>query len=229
MFIPVAKVLAEASGGLYSMKILHVVANPKPADESVSKQVTEAFFQALRKAGCSARVTSVDLYKDPPPFYTYDTYRRFWYPVFQMDYKPSAAEKKAARYALKHGKLFNEADVLVITTPMWNFAVPGILKAWMDQVMSPGLTFTMGPAGVVALHKMKKVVVLAACGGAYDPEDRRNNLTHQIKAMFGFARVREVDVAMADGQNPFFYKDCAQRKDKAIQTAKALAQKLAAL
>ena len=211
------------------MKILHVVANPKPADESVSKQVADAFFQTLKKARGSASIKKIDLYKDPPPFYTYDAYRHFWYPVFQMDYKPSAAERKAARYAVKHGKLFNETDVLVITAPMWNFAVPGILKAWMDQVMSPGLTFTIGPAGVVALHKMKKVVVLAASGGAYDPEDRRNNLTHQIKAAFSFARIPDVDVAMADGQNPFFYKDCLQRKDKAIQTAKALAQKLASL
>jgi len=211
------------------MKILHVVANPKPAVESVSNQVTEAFFQALKKARCSASIKKIDLYKDPPPFFSYDAYRHFWNPVFQMDYKPSGAEKKAARYALKHGRLFNEADVLVITTPMWNFTVPGILKAWMDQVMAPGLTFTIGPAGVVALHKMKKVVVLAASGGAYDPEDRRNNLTHQIKAAFSFIRVPEAEVAMADGQNPFFYKDCAQRKDKAIQTAKALAQKLAAL
>ena len=212
------------------MRILHVVANPKPAEESVSKQITEAFFQALKKTRCLASIKKIDLYKDPPPFYTYDTYRNFWYPVFQMNYKPSAAEKKAARYAMKHGKLFNESDVLVITAPMWNFGVPGILKAWMDQVMCPGLTFTIGPAGVVALHKMKKVIVLAASGGAYDPEDWRNNLTRQIKAAFSFVRVpAEVDVVMADGQNPFFYKDCTQRKDKAIQTAKALAQKLAAL
>ncbi len=85
------------------------------------------------------------------------------------------------------------------------------------------------PAGVVALHRLKRVIVLAASVGAYDPEDRRNNLTHQIKAAFGFIRVTGVDVACADGQNLFFYKDCGQRKEKAIQTAKALAQKLAAM
>lgn len=211
------------------MKILHVVANPKPTAESGSKQVTEAFFEALKRAGCRATVKKVDLYRDPPPFFTYDEYRRFWYPVFQMDYKPSAAEKKATRYAVKHGKLFNEADVLVITTPMWNFTVPGILKAWMDQVLSPGLTFTIGPAGVVALHKIQRVIVLTASGGAYDPDDRRNNLTYQVKTAFGFVGVEAMDVAWADGQNPFFYKDCVQRKAKAIQTAKALAQKLAAM
>jgi FMN-dependent NADH-azoreductase len=211
------------------MKILHVIANPKPAGESVSKQVTEAFFEALKKARCRAIVKKVDLYRDPPPFYTYDEYRNFWYPVFQMDYKPSAAEKKAAKYAVKHGKLFNDADVLIITAAMWNFTVPGILKAWIDQVLSPGLTYTIGPAGVVSMHKIRKVILLTASGSAYDPEDRRNNLTHQIKSAFGFVRIADVDVAWADGQNPFFYKDCSQRKDKAIQIAKALAQKLAAM
>lgn len=211
------------------MNILHIVADPKPTDESMSKQVTDAFFAALKKARCRATIKKVDLYRDPPPFYDYAEYRHFWYPVYQMDYKPSAAEKKASRYALRHGKLFNNADVLVITTPMWHFTVPGILKAWMDQVLSPGLTFTIGPAGVVALHKIQRVIVMAASGGAYDPEDRRNNFTHEIKSALGFIRVGEMDVAWADGQNTFFYKDCAQRKDKAIQTAKALAQKLASM
>jgi FMN-dependent NADH-azoreductase len=210
------------------MKVLHVIANPKPTAESTSKQVTDAFFASLKKARCHATVREVDLYRDQPPFYTYEEYRHFWYPVFQMNYKSSAAEKKAARYALRHGKLFNDADVLVITAPMWNFSIPGILKAWMDQVLCPGLTFTIGPAGVVALHAVKRVILLTSSGGAYDPEDRRNNLTSEIKAAFGFVRIPEVDVAWADGQNTLFYKDCAQRKDKAIQTAKALAQKLAA-
>ena len=211
------------------MKILHIVANPKPTAESASKQVTDAFFQALAKARCAARVKKVELYRDLPPFYTYEEYRHFWNPVLQMNYRPSAAEKKAARYAVKHGRLFNEADVLVLTTPMWNFTVPGILKTWMDQVLSPGLTFTIGPAGVVALHKIRKVIVLASSGGAYESEDRRNCLTHQIKAAFGFVLIHDVDVAWADGQNPFFYKDYVQRRDKAVQTAKALAQKLAAM
>jgi FMN-dependent NADH-azoreductase len=114
------------------MNILHVIANPKPTAEANSKQLANAFFNALKEVNPSASVTSVDLNANPPPFYSYDVYRCFWYPVFDASYKPSDKEKAAVRYALDQCRLFNQADVLVLTTPMWNFSVPGILKAWME-------------------------------------------------------------------------------------------------
>ena len=101
------------------MKILHIIANPKPAEEAASKQVTVAFLNALQACGTGIDITTVDLYREPPPFYAYEAYRHFWYPVFQPDYVPSDAEKEAAAYALKQGALFNQADVLVQVEPFY--------------------------------------------------------------------------------------------------------------
>jgi len=210
-----------------AVNILHVIANPKPLKESASKAVSEEFISVVRsRGGSKVRISAVDLYRSPPPFYSYDVYRYFWYPVFDPDYAPTAREKKAAMYALKQGRLFNAADVLVLTTPMWNFGPPAILKAWMDQVLAPGLTFRIGPGGVEPLHRISRIILLCASGGAYGAGDARNCLVPMVKAAFGFIGIREVEAAWADGQNSFFYKDSALRKTKAIQTAKALAQKL---
>ncbi len=209
------------------MNVLHVVANPKPLKESACREVSAEFFSVIRaKWGRRARIYQVDLCKSPPAFYNYELYRYFWYPVFNADYVPSAKEKKAAQYALRQGRLFNSADVLVLTTPMWNFGPPAILKAWIDQVLAPGLTFRIGPGGVEPLHKITKVIVICSSGGAYEADDRRNCLIPMLKAAFGFVGIKEFEVAWADGQNVLFYKDSALRKSKAVQTAKALAQKL---
>ena len=205
------------------MNILHVIANPKPLAESASKQVTESFLGAL---GDNFKVTTLDLNENPPPFYSYPVFRYFWYPVFQPGYESTDDEKKAAQYALQEGAKLNAADILVLTTPMWNFSVPAILKAWMDQVVSPGLTFSIGPGGVKPLHKLKKVVVLAASGGAYEANDERNNFTSQIKTLFGFIGVSDIDIAWADGQNGFFFKDSEERREQAIKSAKTLAEKI---
>lgn len=205
------------------MQLLHIIANPKPPEEAASKQVTEAFFTTLRAEHPAVEVVSVDLYQDPPPFYDYLTYRHFWYPVFQSGYLPSAEERTAAAYALRHGALVNDADVVVVTSPMWNFAVPGILKAWMDQVMSPGLTFTIGPNGTQPLHHLQRVVLLAASGGAYPDDSPKDNFTRQVRTAFGFIGVPEVQVAWADGQNRFFFTDTDARTAHALETARVLA------
>jgi len=147
------------------MRVLHVVANPKPAAESASKQVCRAFFEGLEEQRDDVEVTVVDLYDEPPPYYSYKLYRYYWLPVFQQGYEPTSEERAEAEYSFRQGGLFNEAEVLTITAPMWNFAVPAVLKAWMDQVLSPGLTFSVGPEGVSPLHKIQDLVLMAASGG----------------------------------------------------------------
>lgn len=204
------------------MHILHVIANPKPEPEANSKQLAAAFFKALQAANPAATVTVVDLNAKPPPFYSYANYRYFWYPVFDAAYQPTAAEKKSVKYALEQCRLFNQADVLVLTTPMWNFSVPGILKAWIDQVLAPNQAFTLGPGGVKPLHKIRKIVLLASSGGAYADGDPRDCLKAAIRAAFGFVQIQDLAVAWAQGQNPFFFKDSAARKTAALEEAAAL-------
>jgi FMN-dependent NADH-azoreductase len=208
------------------MRILHINANPKPTAEAASRQLTAAFFQALTEAAPDVEVTTRDLYADPPPFYDYATYRHFWYPVFIPDYQPTPEEVAAVAYARAATAQVNAADVLVITAPMWNFGVPAILKAWLDQIIQPGITFSMGAGGVQPLHHLQKVIIFTASGGAYAPGDPRDHAVPALRAAVGFLGVKEVDVAWADGQNLFFFADHAERKATAVANAQALAQAL---
>jgi|GEM_PF-1270696 len=206
------------------MNILHIIANPKPIAESASKKVSDAFFTHLKELNTTIDVTDVDLYQNPPPFYSVDAFHGFWGPVANPAYTPSADEGKAMVYAKQQAELFNNADVLVITTPMWNFSAPAILKAWVDQVLAPNLTFTISADGVEPKHNIGQVIVLAASGGVYKENDERDALLPFIRAAFGFVGIENVVSAWADGQNGFFFKDSADRLAAAIEAAQELAE-----
>jgi len=209
------------------MNVLHVIANPKPTAEANSKQLSDAFLMALKAKQPGVAVTEVDLYTNPPPYYDYETYRHFWYPIFDPAFKASDKEKKAAHYSLSQCNLFKQADLLVITTPMWNFGMPAILKAWLDQVLMPNVTFSIGATGFKPMHRIRRTVVLASSGGVYEAGDLRDGVRNGIKAAVGFIGITDVDVVWAEGQNPFFFKDHAERKTRAIADATALGMKLA--
>ncbi len=212
------------------MNILHVCANPKPTEEAVSKQLAAAFFGKIIELRPDVELVNTNLYDEKPPFYSYELYKRAWYPVMDESYEPSKAEDMAINYAAKQAEAFNAADVLVLTMPMWNFSVPAIMKAWMDQVLSPGLTFTITPEeGVTPLHKIKSVVLLVASGSVYKEDDERDALSSQVRSAFGFIGIDDIEIVWADGQNSLFNMDHAQRKEMAIEAATETAEDIAEL
>lgn len=211
------------------MNILHICANPKPTDESVSKQMAAAFFTKLAEMNVDYELVNVDLYQEPPPFVSYDEYRGFWFPIFINGYQATDEELAAMAYAKQQGELFKQADILVLTTPMWNYSIPAILKAWIDQIVSPDITFKMEKDGPKPLHSIKQIVVLAASGGVYKEEDTRDCLTAQIREAFSFIGIDNIATAWADGQNPLFFEDGVTRKAMAIESAQDLAEEVADL
>ncbi|MBM4156898.1 MAG: hypothetical protein FJ221_18020 [Lentisphaerae bacterium] len=215
------------------MNVLHICANPKPAEQSVSKQLSIAFISTLIEKNPDIEINNVDLYQDPPPFMSYAGFRGLWQPVFDPTYKPAKDEVKATEYATRHAEMFNAADVLVLTMPMWNFGPPAIMKAWIDQVLTPGKTFEFGltEAGGIdirPLHKVRRVILLVSSGGSYTEGDPRDALTPMIRSLFGFIGIQDVTIAWADGQTALLYGDHEERKQTAIDAATETAEDIAA-
>ena len=209
------------------MNILHVCANPKPTEQSVSKQMAARFFGKLMELNPDVVLNNVDLYQEKPPYYSNDLYRRMWNPVFDPTYEPTKAEEAAANYATKQAELFKTSDVLVLTMPMWNFSAPGVMKAWMDQVLAPGLVFELTDEGPKPLHNITALILLVSSGGIYKEDDERDALSRQVNAAFGFIGINDIRIAWADGQNPLLSSECEVRRDMAFEAAEELAEDLA--
>ncbi|MBP7276474.1 MAG: NAD(P)H-dependent oxidoreductase [Kiritimatiellae bacterium] len=212
------------------MNVLHICANPKPAEESASKQLSFAFLSKLIELSPDAEVNNVDLYDDPPPYFSYEAFRSIWTPVYTPTYKPTAAETKAAAYADRHAEMFNAADVLVLTTPMWNFSLPAILKAWVDQVITPGRVFNFDTneqgVKISPRHKIQRVILLVSSGGSYSEGDERDALTPAIRSVLSFVGITDITIAWADGQNPINFGDHEERKQTALDAAAEAAEDL---
>jgi len=97
-----------------------------------------------------------------------------------------------------------EADEIILATPMYNFAVPAALKAWVDHVVRAGKTFryTAGgtPEGLLA-GKNKKALAIIASGGSYK-DAGLVALDHEIpylRFIFGFMGIDDVQFIQAGG------------------------------
>lgn len=212
------------------MNVLHICANPKPTEESISKQMAATFFAKLVEINPDIDITNVDLYQDPPPYLSYQAIRGFWYPIYIKGYMATREDESAMVYAREQAALFNAADVVVLTMPMWNFTVPAILKAWMDQVLTPGSTFTISKEkGVSPLHRVRKVIMLVSSGGVYQEGDPRDALTRQVESIFSWMGVDDIGIAWADGQDLFLYAKPDLTRQFAIEATEELAEDVAEL
>lgn len=74
---------------------------------------------------------------------------------------------QASRLALSDSLIdeLREADVIVVTAPIYNFSVPSVLKVWIDQVCRAGLTFQYTPMGPQGLLANRPVYLAMASGG----------------------------------------------------------------
>ena len=144
----------------------------------------------------AARVITRDLADGPVPQITED-----W---VAANFTPADSRTGAQRQALALSDALvaelKAADTLVIGLPVYNFALPAALKAWIDQVARAGLTFNYTAEGPQGLLKGKRAIVAMASGGtgAGSPIDFA---TPYIRHILSFLGITDVTVIAADGMN----------------------------
>ena len=97
---------------------------------------------------------------------------------------------------------FLAADVVVIGAPMYNFAIPSQLKAWIDRLAMAGKTFRYTVNGPEGLAGGKTVIVASSRGGFYGAETPIAFLDHQesyLRGLFGFLGITDVRFIRAEG------------------------------
>ncbi|HTT81844.1 MAG TPA: FMN-dependent NADH-azoreductase [Rhizomicrobium sp.] len=96
------------------------------------------------------------------------------------------------------------AEVIVIAAPMYNFAIPSTLKAWIDHITRAGRTFRYTAEGKPeGLLRNKKVFVIAARGGIYTGDSPVKALDFQepyLRTILGFNGLTDVTIIYVEGQ-----------------------------
>jgi FMN-dependent NADH-azoreductase len=163
---------------------------------SVSRQLSEQFIAHWQAAHPSDQVTVRDLALQPVPHLDSNLLGGWMTPAAQQ-----TADEQAA--LARSNTLTDEllaADVLVLAAPMYNFAIPSTLKAWLDHVLRAGVTFKYTDTGPQGLLSGKRAVVLTSRGGIY----AGSGLDHQepyLRQALGFIGIHEVSFIHAEGQS----------------------------
>ena len=90
-----------------------------------------------------------------------------------------------------------QADTIVIGSPVYNFSVPAVLKAWIDQIARVGVTFKYTPDGPVGLLSGKRAIIVIASGGTPVGSDI-DYASSYLKHIMGFIGITDVTIIAAD-------------------------------
>ena len=144
------------------MKILHMDCSPR--HESHSRKLSAALVSQLSVNASSVTIVRRDLGREPIPHLDTDYATALSSPT-----ELAAIQSSIALSLSEH--LIREveaADVIVIGTPMNNFTIPSVLKAWIDQILRMGRTIGTSPSGdKMGLLKDKPVYIGVASGGVF--------------------------------------------------------------
>ncbi|WFS18715.1 NAD(P)H-dependent oxidoreductase [Pseudomonas sp. 905_Psudmo1] len=134
---------------------------------------------------------------------------------------PSDADQAEAGSALQRSaeliRQLDEADVLLIATPMHNYTVPSTLKAWVDHIVRIRMTFNGTPQGKAGLLRDRPVYVALASGGLISGEQARQPdfLRPYLQAALATVGLRNMH---------FFCVEGTARGEQVLLEARAMAQ-----
>jgi len=115
-----------------------------------------------------------------------------------------------------------QAEIIVIGVPMYNFGIPSTLKAYFDHIARAGVTFRYTENGPEGLLTGKKAYIFATRGGQY-AGTALDTQTAYLRDFLGFLGITDVEFIYAEGLNMG-----VEIKEKALAAAKVKLAELAA-
>jgi FMN-dependent NADH-azoreductase len=146
-------------------RLLYIEASPRKA-RSASSEIAQHFLESYRESQSGLFVDHLDLWAKPLPEFDQHMLDAKYAVLGGQAF--TAAQKLAWANIEQMTDRFKAADVLLISTPMWNFSLPYKLKHYLDLIMQPGLTFGFeAQRGHFGLLTDKKAVCVYSSAGEY--------------------------------------------------------------
>lgn len=176
------------------MKLVHIDSSIL-GDASASRQLSREVVNAWRAAQPDLQVSYRDLAGDALAQFSGFTLGANGTPAELRD----AAQAHEAALSESVLNEFLAADAIVIGAPMYNFAIPSQLKAWIDRVTVAGKTFKYGANGPEGLAGGKRVIIVSTAGGNHVGQPSAAAHEDYLKFVLGFVGISNVQVVHAHG------------------------------
>ncbi|MEN7550987.1 NAD(P)H-dependent oxidoreductase [Rapidithrix thailandica] len=198
-------------------KLLHIDSSPRK-ERSHSRSLSLLFREKWLDNFPEFDLMYRDLYVTPPPHVD----ENWIAAAFTPPTKRTIHHTQALEISDHLVDQFFEADYYLLGVPMYNFGMPSILKAYIDNIIRVNRTFLFTPEDKEApykpLVKGKKMFVVVATGdhGYQKGEilEPMNHLEPHLRTAFGFIGVEDIRFIYS-GNDEFG----GERLEKSIQQA----------
>jgi len=180
--------------------ILHIDSSPR-AESSHSRKLTKEFINARIALHPQDTISYRDVGHYPVPHVD-----EAWVAAaFSSPAEHTPSLTQAIRLSDELVDEFLAADLYVFGVPMYNWSVPSTFKAYIDQIMRFGRTFTKNSDGnFEGLAKGKRMVVITSRGSSLRPGTPLAAYDFQepfLRTAFGFAGIADISFIHADNLN----------------------------
>lgn len=204
------------------MKLLEIQSSVR-VERSISRALSREFIQAWQDINPGAKNRLRDVGTNPPAHPS-----ELWTKANYTD--PEARTPEMMESLSDSEQLIEEllwADRLLLGVPMYNLSIPSNFKAYLDNIVRVGRTFTFDRENFTlqGLAIGKKALVITPSAGDYaldTPTGRMNFCEPYLRAILEFIGI--VDVIVVSVPNQFMPDEIRQRE---IATARSKLMALA--
>ena len=205
-------------------KLLHIIASPRGGDSRTLK-IADTFLKSFKENNPDCEIDELDLYKEDLPSMSV---RRIDGKYTLLGGNDLTGELKEAWSKIEEViERFLSADAYLISTPMWNFSIPYLLKQYIDIIVQPKYMFHYTANGPEGLVKNKNMAVITTRGGDYSPGGPAEKLDFQepyLRVIFGLIGLTDLKFINAQPMDALGI----EVQEKMIRAAQEQAKKTAA-
>lgn len=175
-----------------STQLLHVISTPRGLASNTGR-VSSALLEAILEQDDDVAVTTLDLFKtDLPSVAGRNIESKYKLMTGQA---LDDASRDSWHEIERTIEQFLDADVYLLTVPMWNLGIPYVLKYYIDAIVQPGYLFRYTEDGVVeGLAKGKKMICVTSRGSDYSHEPMKafDFVECYLRTIFGFVGITDI-------------------------------------
>ncbi|WP_415897831.1 FMN-dependent NADH-azoreductase [Neptuniibacter sp. QD57_21] len=215
--------------------ILHIDASARgwqpngEKHQSISRYIAHLAVTTFKKMIPDCDVIYRDLAKKPPEFINEQ-----WIAACFSE-SPTAEQNKALAQSDQYIAEIEQADIIVLSSPMYNYGMPAVLKAWFDQVIRINKTFSFDLArGDYPLEPILsgKQLILCTSWGEFDfaKGKERAHLNHlsphieQLSPYLGVDKFYEISSEYQEFSDQRHKASLEAAQLKAVELAHSIAE-----
>lgn len=194
-----------------SKKVLNIISSPR-GDNSVSKKLGNTIVGKILEKYPESEVVVRDVATHHPPHLTEEQIVA----LFTPEKDRTAIQQNALKYSDEVIAELQSADIIVLNTPLYEFSISAMLKAYLDQIVRVGVTFHYNESGFpVGQVLNKKLYIAVASGGVYSEGFMQDYdfVVPYLKKLLGFIGITDISVVRAEGLS----KGTQEEKELAFQ------------